>query len=110
MTSVESRFVTECPDCHGPIMWAWTKASDCTERMPIDAEPVANGNVHVYQEGRRLVCDAIGTARDKRILALAGNKLYQYHRIMCPRAHGWARVAKSRPAPRRTIEAPEGLW
>lgn len=106
-------YATPCPDCHQPIMWAWTRASDLSERMPLDAVPVANGNVRAYREGRRLVCDVIGSQSERRKLTLGGWPLYQHHRLTCPKAHKWARqTPKSRPEPRRTLEAPDGggLW
>jgi hypothetical protein len=89
-------------------MWAWTNASDRTERMPVDAAPVPNGNVRVYQDGRRLVCDVIGSVAERRKLVLGGWPLYIHHRLMCPKADKWSR--RVRPEPRQTLEAPEGLW
>lgn len=35
-----------CNSCHAPIVWALTVAG---KRMPVDAEPVEHGNLHLYE-------------------------------------------------------------
>jgi hypothetical protein len=108
---VSSSYATPCPDCKQPILWPWTRASDCTIQMPVDAGPTDRGNVKITVEGRRLVADVIGKSDDRRKMILGGWPLYLHHSQSCTKSNSWSRNApKRRPEPLRTTEAPDGLW
>jgi hypothetical protein len=104
-------FGRPCNFCRTRIMWAWTNASDLTVRMPVDAIPVAEGNVIVYRHDTRprlLVCDVVADRRGLRALRAGGWPLYVHHRMSCTQADRWARGPVSmRPAPPRGQEQPE---
>lgn len=110
-TELRRRFARDCSNCRQPIMWAWTVTGD---RMPIDADPVDNGNVMAFVDGRRLRVDVIGDAPTRRKLRLGHWPLYRHHRLSCPMADQWARQTKRKtaPPPVDTPTAPEGsaLW
>lgn len=97
-------FERSCPDCHKPIMWAKTNASDRTEWMPLDFAPAERGNVLAYpapENARLLVCDVLDH-RSRKLSAMRadGWLLFSHHRVSCPFADRWARQNKSmRPRP-----------
>lgn len=112
-------FVRNCSDCRKPIMWPWTTNG---ERMPVDADPVPNGNVIVYPDPgnhRRLLADVIDKGLRRAGMAADGWKFRQHHRLSCPHADRWARKPKAmRPKPTGIAAAPAvdtppaeaGLW
>lgn len=72
-----------CPDCRAPILWLTTPKGN---RMPVDAQPHAEGNVVV--EGA--TCAVLGRNQLPGARA-AGRPLHRHHRLSCPHADKWAR-------------------
>lgn len=103
-------FVRNCSDCRRPIMWAKTVASDGQEWIPLDAEPIATGNVIVFRDPnapRRLLADVVGRSAVRAGMRADGWHFWQHHRISCPRADEWARRPKHlRPQPTGVRNAP----
>jgi hypothetical protein len=90
-------FIEPCPDCNQPILWPQTVNN---VRMPVDAEPVGNGNVMVVRVDShplRLICNVVRRS-DISKLAAGGHLLYRHHRITCTRAEKWARPQRPAPA------------
>lgn len=68
-----------CRNCSAVIVWAKTEAG---KRMPLDAEPVADGNLVLLGGIARAA-----TAEEKK----AGWKLYRPHWASCPQSDLWRR-------------------
>jgi hypothetical protein len=73
--------VAACKSCRAPITWV---ASNATGKpMPLDAAPVATGNV-VVVEGRATVLGPL------ELLCLgAGVQRFVSHFVTCPHASSW---------------------
>jgi len=87
-----ANFGRACRNCRGGIMWAWTVGG---ERMPVDAQPTAHGNVLLYRDParpRRLLAAVEGSRRKLDAMRAAGWPTYQHHRLSCPQADQWART------------------
>lgn len=67
-----------CRSCSAPILWATTVAG---QSMPLDPEPVANGNVAVEPDGRvRVVGIRLPLGTDER---------YVSHFVTCEQSKEW---------------------
>jgi hypothetical protein len=104
-------FVRTCSDCRKPIMWAKTVASDGQEWIPLDADPLASGNVIVFrdpEQPRRLLADVVDSKGMRAGMRADGWSFWQHHRLSCPRADQWARRPKHlRPQPTGIRKAPD---
>ena len=76
-----------CRTCGHPIVWVITDANG--RRMPLDPEPVADGNVWVdrIEGGSRVVMVALHADAVPRSIALR----YQSHFVSCKDANEWRR-------------------
>jgi hypothetical protein len=71
------RRIDKCKACSAPILWAETSSG---KKIPIDAAPVANGNVVLYDgpgSGKLLAFTTL-EARAK------ATELFQSHSASCP--------------------------
>lgn len=82
--TVDGFTVASCRTCYAPIVWANTLNG---ERMPVDAEIVADGNV-VLSDGPRGSVTA--TVLDQASLFADGPRR-KAHFATCPDAAGWRR-------------------
>jgi hypothetical protein len=76
--------IAKCLSCGRPIIWA--KMLKSGKSNPVDAEPVANGNMQLT-EG--VAGDVFGEVLDKESLAIKhdeGELLYLSHFATCPNA------------------------
>lgn len=74
-----------CRSCDAKIKWVRT---DGGKRMPLDAEPHAEGTIFILgrrnrEVGRVLLGDALEEARER------GEALYRSHFATCPHAEDW---------------------
>lgn len=86
-----------CNHCRAAILWAKT---DGDRLMPVDADPVADGNVLLTVERDHLRAGVLGAnqaagARDH------GLTLYRHHKLSCPHADRWCRSPRTRRSHRR---------
>lgn len=90
-----------CASCKAPITWTLTENG---KRMPIDAEPVAEGNIEIVGETRRHLADG-GTETTPviRVLkkgegdtlpGLSAPSRYVSHFATCPDAGKFRKGAK----------------
>jgi len=71
-----------CRSCERPILWVRSAAND--HLMPLDREPVADGNVRLERGGRAHVfADADSAKADARGLYA---ERYRSHHSTCPKA------------------------
>ena len=77
-----------CRSCQAPIRWVITKANG--RRMPLDPEPVADGNVFVIgtQDGMPLVEVALMSEAVPASEALR----YVSHFVSCPQRGEWRKA------------------
>lgn len=74
-----------CRSCHAPIIWATSKGGTA---MPVDAEPVADGNVELTaQPGQWVGPVAVVLTAP----SLFGLPLRKAHFTTCPEADTWRR-------------------
>jgi hypothetical protein len=76
--------VQACRSCSAPIVWALTERG---KRMPVDAEPSADGNI---------VLIAPDDPRDEPVARIAGladrtEERHRSHFVTCPQASSWRR-------------------
>jgi len=83
--------VSTCRSCDAEIRWAKTAAGKV---IPIDAEPVPNGNIQLGYVGGYMVAIVVN-ADDALAAQAAGEELYLSHFATCPNA---SRHRKSSPA------------
>jgi len=69
---------THCSSCGAPIIWAKSKAG---KAMPVDAEPVRDGNVMLEQHGLRVTAVVTGESMLPGV-----QTLYKSHFATCPNA------------------------
>lgn len=74
---------TPCRSCGAPVYWALTREG---RRMPIDAEPVATGNVllTLRRSTGALTCTVLGAGVLVEIES--GRRRYTSHYATCPQA------------------------
>ena len=76
--------VTNCRSCGAPIVWV---RSVNGVPMPLDADPVPDGNVYV----RGGVGHVVAGPMDLLFEADAGTSLYTVHHATCPHGRDWRR-------------------
>lgn len=82
-----------CPDCRQSIVWALTSKN---KRMPVDAAPVADGNIHLELDGDTVKTTVLGKAKAD-LARDTGTVLHQHHRLTCAQAAKWADNPDSAP-------------
>lgn len=75
---------TTCRSCHAPVRWVLTAHG---KRMPIDPEPVSDGNVWIdhYEAGTPVVEVALS---GDGVPAAAAER-FQSHFVSCPQRDEW---------------------
>lgn len=80
---------TQCRSCHAAIIWGISAAG---KDIPVDAEPVQDGNLQLTPAtgilGNKPIVMAVSVARRARY-----SKLYVAHFATCPEADKWRRRA-----------------
>ena len=80
-----------CKSCSAPIIWAVTAKG---KPMPIDTEPVRDGNVLIYRVGDTEEIRAQVVKRDPDQDEFDGLEEYHVsHFVTCPQSKGWRRRA-----------------
>ncbi len=74
-----------CRSCGAPVLWCRTEAG---KMMPVDAEPVENGNLEVIRAGDRLIARVRGED-------LLGSHRYLSHFVTCPQSREWRAPAQA---------------
>ncbi len=77
-----------CQTCQAPI--EWTVSATTGKKMPIDAEPAADGNI-VLTGGKAMVLSPI-----ERLAVAAGTPLFRSHFSTCKQADEWRSKAVER--------------
>lgn len=85
-----------CRSCGAPIVWTLTVRD---RDMPVDAEPVAGGNLQLerivrYRGAEPVTTDRIRSTVVKSHLAFGSSDLYLSHFAKCPQASKWRTRAK----------------
>jgi hypothetical protein len=88
---VDDAAVSSCRSCSAPIVWCW---STRRVRIPIDADPVPDGNVTVLDglplaEGVVVVVDGVPGLFDP-----PDAPHYRTHFVTCPDAERWRRIGR----------------
>lgn len=88
----ETRVVTgyeagECRSCGAPVIWTVTHKG---KRMPVDADPVENGNIKLRRDGDRVVAEYPGKEHPG-LFDDADEARYLSHFATCPNAGDWRR-------------------
>lgn len=79
--------VSRCRSCDQEMLWARTTKG---KAMPLDPEPVPDGNVQISHDGHELTATIL--AKDRLEAArVAGARLYRPHHISCPQGSDWRR-------------------
>lgn len=84
-------FRGSCRSCPAAVLWAETAAG---ERMPVDEQPVINGNVllHITDDSPKPKLIAGVLSRGQAAGARErGERLYRSHFVSCPNASGHRR-------------------
>lgn len=75
-----------CRSCGAAILWA---TNDHTGGgIPVDAEPVANGNITLDRSGPKVLAHVLRKGED----VAEGTARYQSHFSTCPQAKTWRRT------------------
>lgn len=74
-----------CRSCNAPVFWARTHFNHTP--IPIDWEPVPDGNIAVVDDGLRFTAKVLPPG-DERI---AAEETYTSHFATCPDADQWRR-------------------
>src|SRR3972149_2281009 len=74
-----------CRSCDAPIYWAQTVSSG--KAMPVDAEPVPDGNVVLLDCGGTVIARVLGRGETPP----PGAVLRRAHHSTCPQADPWRR-------------------
>jgi hypothetical protein len=72
--------MSNCRSCGEPVRWVEIRKSG--KKMPLDMDPVSNGNVVIEADGLAAVLPALSQYQ--------GDK-YVTHFDTCPQAKGWRR-------------------
>lgn len=78
-----------CKSCGGPIYWGRTEAG---RSMPVDAEPVPDGNVLLSDRHGTVVARVLRRGEEPPV----GAKLRRAHHSTCPHADDWRAAKKGR--------------
>ena len=81
----------KCSSCDAPIVWAVSAKTG--KRIPIDAAPVADGNIVLSGTLRVLVAHVYGPGQ----LSPAGHAHYKSHFATCPNAGQHRKPKEPRP-------------
>lgn len=84
----------KCRSCEAPIFWVFTENG---RRMPIDADPVAEGNVVLVQEGsgrRAIVLGPPELFESDDLRELRQRTKYMPHHATCPHADEWRNTTR----------------
>lgn len=76
---------SSCRSCEAEIIWVETEKG---KKMPIDADPSADGRFELSSDGKSVHCHPAGVAAQLRVL---GRDLYSSHFETCPDSEGWRR-------------------
>lgn len=71
-----------CRSCQARFAWAITSGG---ERMPVDDQPAANGNVLLLVQAGQLTAGVLST-KDARRRRATGTQLHRAHFATCPDA------------------------
>ncbi len=85
-----------CRSCGAPIVWARTNSG---KAMPVDAEPVEDGNVVLRTGPDQSVTAYVLSKRDAEGIQLdmyVSRDLYVSHFTTCPTANTWRRRRRRR--------------
>ena len=82
-----SREIRACSSCGAAVIWTTTHNG---KRMPVDAEPVEDGNVRLRQEGDRVVAEYPGKEHPG-LFDDVDRARYVSHFATCPQAQSWRR-------------------
>ena len=84
------RALTTCKSCHAEMVWC---VSTNGHRMPVDPEPVPDGNLIVVGTGRAPNGDVLDRVLvlGKGDVPLGDPPRFQSHFVTCPDARGWRR-------------------
>lgn len=82
-------FTKVCSHCPDEVVWVSEKVGRKETRIPIHAEPQADGNLTVTVVGRRLVLGR-PSALAAKAMSEQGVPLYRRHALLCPQAHRWS--------------------
>lgn len=79
------RASSNCRSCGAPIRWCITDAN--SKRMPVDPEPVEDGNIWVIrtEQGTPI----IGVALQGANVPASAPLRYQSHFVSCPNSSEW---------------------
>ncbi len=79
--------VKECRSCAAPIIWTVTHKG---RRMPVDAEPVANGNIRLRQDGDSVIAEYPG--KEHPTLLVDDRVRYISHFATCTHSDEWRKA------------------
>lgn len=82
-----------CRSCGGAVWWVLTTAE---KEMPLDVDPVADGNIEMTRIGRHWRAEVLPQAES---LFDVGRPRWRTHFVSCPQAAQWRR--RSVPRQRR---------
>lgn len=77
--------VKRCRSCGAEIIWTVTHNG---KRMPVDAEPVPDGNVRLRQDGDRVIAEYPGKEHPG-LFDDPDERRYLSHFATCPQAQSW---------------------
>jgi hypothetical protein len=72
--------MSTCRSCGEPVRWVEIRKSG--KKMPLDVDPVSNGNVVIEADGRAAVLPALANYQGEK---------YVTHFDTCPEAKRWRR-------------------
>lgn len=78
MTTVDPA-AERCKSCSAPILWSTTEHT--LKAMPVDAEPVAGGNIAITERAGKRIASVVAPA-----LAFGHRDLHKSHFQTCPNA------------------------
>lgn len=94
--------VTNCASCKAPIIWSLDHKTG--KRCPIDAEPLAGGNIRLTEREHMPPASAVvGAAIDLFDPTDDGVRYYS-HFVTCPNAKDWRK--RGRPMTKEQLDTP----
>lgn len=76
--------IDHCRSCHAPVIWSVTAKG---KRMPVDAEPVATGNIKLFVNGSGIVYSSKPGPSETE-------ERYLPHFATCPQVGSWRPKAR----------------